>query len=60
MRKISQRKISQWQTNVGCLSYVTPAYDLLNTNLHVIGDDFGLDGGLFSKHHRWRDTQVFC
>ena len=25
---------------------VAPAYDLLNTRLHVIGDDFGLDGGL--------------
>lgn len=23
-----------------------PAYDLLNTSLHVNGDDFGLDGGL--------------
>ena len=25
---------------------LAPAYDLLNTRLHVIGDDFGLDGGL--------------
>lgn len=25
---------------------LTPAYDLLNTSLHVFGDDFGLDGGL--------------
>lgn len=25
---------------------LAPAYDLLNTNLHVIGGDFGLDGGL--------------
>ena len=25
---------------------VAPAYDLLNTSLHVQGDDFGLDGGL--------------
>ena len=25
---------------------LTPAYDLLNTCLHVNGDDFGLDGGL--------------
>ena len=25
---------------------LAPAYDLLNTNLHVISDDFGLDGGL--------------
>ncbi len=25
---------------------LAPAYDLLNTNLHVRGDDFGLDGGL--------------
>lgn len=27
---------------------LAPAYDLLNTSLHVIGDDFGLDGGLSS------------
>lgn len=25
---------------------LAPAYDLLNTSLHVMGDDFGLDGGL--------------
>lgn len=25
---------------------LAPAYDLLNTSLHVSGDDFGLDGGL--------------
>lgn len=25
---------------------LAPAYDLLNTSLHVIGEDFGLDGGL--------------
>lgn len=25
---------------------LAPAYDLLNTSLHVISDDFGLDGGL--------------
>lgn len=25
---------------------LAPAYDLLNTNLHVKGDDWGLDGGL--------------
>jgi serine/threonine-protein kinase HipA len=25
---------------------LAPAYDLLNTELHVIGDDLGLDGGL--------------
>lgn len=25
---------------------LAPAYDLLNTGLHVSGDDFGLDGGL--------------
>ena len=25
---------------------LAPAYDLLNTSLHVLGDDFGLDGGL--------------
>ena len=28
---------------------LAPAYDLLNTSLHVNGDDFGLDGGL-SRH----------
>ena len=27
---------------------LAPAYDLLNTSLHVNGDDFGLDGGLSS------------
>jgi serine/threonine-protein kinase HipA len=26
--------------------HLTPAYDLLNTCLHINGDDFGLDGGL--------------
>ena len=25
---------------------LAPAYDLLNTSLHIVGDDFGLDGGL--------------
>ena len=25
---------------------LAPAYDLINTGLHVDGDDFGLDGGL--------------
>lgn len=25
---------------------LTPAYDLLNTGLHVVGDDFALEGGL--------------
>lgn len=25
---------------------LAPAYDLINTSLHVIGNDFGLDGGL--------------
>ena len=25
---------------------LTPAYDLMNTSLHILGDDFGLDGGL--------------
>ena len=25
---------------------LAPAYDLLNTSLHVNGEDFGLDGGL--------------
>lgn len=28
---------------------LAPAYDLLNTSLHVNGDDFGLDGGLSSE-----------
>lgn len=28
---------------------LAPAYDLLNTSLHVQGDDFGLDGGLSSN-----------
>ena len=28
---------------------LAPAYDLLNTSLHVAGDDFGLDGGLSPK-----------
>lgn len=28
---------------------LAPAYDLLNTCLHVNGDDFGLDGGLSSE-----------
>lgn len=28
---------------------LAPAYDLLNTNLHVEGDDFGLDGGFSSE-----------
>lgn len=28
---------------------LAPAYDLLNTALHVDGDDFGLDGGLSSR-----------
>ncbi len=28
---------------------LAPAYDLLNTSLHVDGDDFGLDGGLSPK-----------
>lgn len=27
---------------------LAPAYDLINTSLHVNGDDFGLDGGLLS------------
>lgn len=29
---------------------LSPAYDLLNTNLHANGDDFGLDGGLCTVH----------
>ena len=31
---------------------LAPAYDLLNTSLHVKGDDFGLDGGLSSNMFR--------
>ena len=31
---------------------LAPAYDLLNTSLHVRGDDFGLDGGLSSNMFR--------
>ena len=31
---------------------LAPAYDLLNTSLHVTGDDFGLDGGLSSDIER--------
>lgn len=27
----------------------TPAYGLMNTSLHVNGDDFALQGGLFPK-----------
>lgn len=33
--------------NVGGENLLTPAYDLLNTTLHLNGDDFGLKGGLF-------------
>jgi len=29
----------------------TPAYDLMNTSLHVNDDDFALQGGLFSKQN---------
>lgn len=31
---------------------LAPAYDLLNTSLHVNGDDFGLDGGLSDNMFR--------
>lgn len=31
---------------------LAPAYDILNTSLHVTGDDFGLDGGLSSDIER--------
>lgn len=31
---------------------LAPAYDLLNTSLHVRGDDFGLDGGLSTNIRR--------
>ena len=36
---------------------LAPAYDLLNTSLHVRGDDFGLDGGL-SPHIEPSDVYV--
>jgi len=32
--------------NVGGEYALAPAYDLLNTSLHIDGDDFGLNGGL--------------
>lgn len=32
--------------NVGGEYVLAPAYDLLNTSLHIDGDDFGLNGGL--------------
>jgi serine/threonine-protein kinase HipA len=28
---------------------MAPAYDLINTSLHVDGDDFGLEGGLSTE-----------
>jgi serine/threonine-protein kinase HipA len=31
---------------------LAPAYDLINTNLHVNSDDLGLDGGLSSNMRR--------
>ncbi|NDV97439.1 type II toxin-antitoxin system HipA family toxin [Dysgonomonas sp. 521] len=30
---------------------LSPAYDLLNSSLHVSDEDFALEGGLFSKEH---------
>jgi serine/threonine-protein kinase HipA len=36
---------------------LAPAYDLLNTSLHVLGDDLGLDGGL-SQHIEPSDVLV--
>lgn len=30
---------------------LSPAYDLLNSSLHVIDKDFALEGGLFGKEH---------
>ena len=40
---------------------LAPAYDLLNTSLHVIGDDFGLVGSLLHTFHqrtaRYRGTR---
>ena len=36
---------------------LAPAYDLLNTSLHVKGDDFGLEGGLSSSLEK-SDTYI--
>lgn len=32
--------------------HLAPAYDLLNTDLHIVGDDFGLDDGLSKNIER--------
>ena len=34
---------------------LSPAYDLLNTKLHVDDSDFALDGGLFNDNYKSRD-----
>jgi serine/threonine-protein kinase HipA len=42
---------------------LAPAYDLLNTSLHVNGDDFALDGGLspnIEKSDTWERTGHPC
>jgi serine/threonine-protein kinase HipA len=42
---------------------LAPAYDLLNTSLHVSGDDFALDGGLspnIEKSDTWERTGHPC
>lgn len=42
---------------------LAPAYDLLNTSLHIQGDDFGLDGGLspdFSRSEVYERTGHPC
>ncbi len=42
---------------------LAPAYDLINTSLHVAGDDFGLDGGLspnIEKSDIYHKTQHPC
>ena len=30
---------------------MSPAYDLLNSSLHIDDEDFALEGGLFDKEH---------
>ena len=44
------KNFSLQQTNHG--DYIlSPAYDLLNSSLHVTDDDFALEGGLFDKEY---------
>ncbi|MDR0833758.1 MAG: HipA domain-containing protein [Candidatus Symbiothrix sp.] len=44
------KNFSLQQTTTGDY-LLTPAYDLLNTSLHVNDEDFALSGGLFDKQH---------